>query len=135
MFLICNAPRNFKGKKILEGLLPPLKIPTYGISLVSAWYNSSLAERGNSLANRALETVFASFDMNGYLSPNKDLGLPMLQLPQIQNREILAVIVLPPGNVIRMALKAFCKIKKKETTKKKLKTPTEEAQISISGIC
>lgn len=105
MLLICNAPRNFKGKKILEGFLQPVKTPAYGISLVSAPCSSLPAEQGSALANRAVEAAFLGFDVNGSLSPHGDPGLPTFWFPPLQNREILPMITAPRGDVvIKMAL-------------------------------
>lgn len=56
------------------------------------------------------------------------LDLLMLWFPQLQSREILPMIILPRSNVvIKMAVNAFCKFKKRTKKKKKQKTPTEEA--------
>lgn len=112
-----SASRKGKGKKILEGWLPPLGIRVGGISL----YNSLPAKPGSSLADRALETMLTGFETKGCLSFTKGLGLPMLRFPQRQNREIVPVIISPQSDVvIKMATKASCKIKKHN------KTPTEE---------
>lgn len=57
------------------------------------------------LANRALEAAVSGFDVNGTPSRSKDLGVPMLRFPQLQNREMLPMIILPRSDVvIKMAL-------------------------------
>lgn len=96
----------------------------WGNQLGVSSYNSSPAKPGSTLTDRALETMLAGFDRRHCLSFSKGLGLPMLQFPLLQNGEILPVIISPQSDVvIKMAMKAFCKIKKKKPTKRLLRRP------------
>lgn len=117
-----SASRKVKGLKSLEGCLPPLRTPVGGISLVPGWiapHLQSQAALGRQLWKpRSPALIPSAF----CLSFSKGLSLPKLRFPQGRNREILPVIISPQRDVvIKMAAKAFCKVKKHNTT------PTEEA--------
>lgn len=77
----------------------------------------------------------AGFDRNVSLSLHKDLGLPVLQFPQLQSREILPMIILPQSDVVmKMARKSIL-----QDQKKKKKKPPPNAycrgMLSVCGVC